>query len=158
MIILGVDPGLALTGWGLISLSGRSDITLIDYGCIRTKPTQTLDCRLRSIHQDLANIIRSHKPSLLALEELYFSKEARAVASIAQARGVILLSAALEGLKVCEYNPRHVKIALTGYGSADKNQMQRMVQLVLRMKELPRPDDAADALAIAICHVNTMRP
>ena len=157
MIILGVDPGLSLTGWGLIQAADRNKISLVGYGCIRTKPSQKLGERVKSIYQDLLNIIQAHKPEALALEELFFSKEARTVAAVAQARGVVLLSAAVSNIPIYEYNPRHVKISITGYGSADKNQMQQMVKALLKMKEIPKPDDAADALAIAMCHLNTVK-
>ena len=157
MIILGVDPGLSLTGWGLIQAADKNRLILIDYGCIRTKPSQKLGERLKTIYQDLLNIIQSHNAEALAIEELFFSKEARTVAAVAQARGVALLSAAISNIPIYEYNPRLVKMAITGYGSADKNQMQHMVKALLKMTEIPRPDDAADALAIAICHLNTLK-
>ncbi|MCX5782193.1 MAG: crossover junction endodeoxyribonuclease RuvC [Elusimicrobia bacterium] len=157
MIILGVDPGLALTGWGLVKAIDKNRVFLVDYGCIKTKPAQTLSERLKFIYQDLTNIIQAYKPNAFALEELFFSKEARTVAAVSQARGVVLLSAALSKIPLYEYNPRHVKIALTGYGSADKAQIQQMVKTLLGMKEIPKPDDAADALAIAICHLNTAK-
>jgi len=157
MIILGVDPGLSLTGWGLIESTDKKSVSLIDYGCIRTKPDRGLGERLKVIYQDLLNIIQSHKAEALALEELFFSKEARTVAAVAQARGAVLLSAAVSGIPIFEYNPRHVKMAMTGYGSADKNQIQQMVKMFLKMSEIPKPDDAADALAIAICHLNTAK-
>ncbi|OGS17367.1 MAG: crossover junction endodeoxyribonuclease RuvC [Elusimicrobia bacterium RIFOXYA2_FULL_50_26] len=157
MIVLGVDPGLSLTGWGLVQTGSGDNVALLNYGCIKTKPSQKLGERLKEVHNCLRTVIQRYTPEILAIEELFFSKEARTVAAVCQARGVILLSAALENLPVCEYNPRHVKIALTGYGSADKNQIQQMVKTFLKLTEIPKPDDAADALAIAICHAHTSR-
>ena len=157
MIILGVDPGLSLTGWGLISLSNKKVLSLMSYGCIKTKASVPLPERLNSIHSELVGIIRRNKPEVMAVEELYFCKQARTLAAVGQARGVILLAAEREKVKIAEYNPRHVKMALIGYGSADKNQIQQMVKRLLMMKEIPKPDDAADALALAICHINTKR-
>lgn len=157
MIVLGVDPGLSLTGWGLVNSINRDSLSLISYGCIKTKPAQPLTERLKIIHLALKQIIEEYNPDELAIEELFFSKEARTVAAVGQARGVILLTAGLKNLKINEYNPRHIKMALTGYGSADKPQMQKMVQVLLRMKEIPKPDDAADALAMAVCHIQTKK-
>jgi len=156
MVILGVDPGLSLTGWGVLNEQSGT-LTMAEYGCVRTKPKDALPERLKIIYATLSAVIRKYSPSAVAVEELFFSKEARTVAAVSQARGVILLAAANENIPVFEYNPRHVKIALTGYGSADKNQMQQMVKTFLRLKEIPTPDDSADALAIAICHSHTLR-
>ena len=155
MIVLGIDPGLSLTGWGAIETGARGQIVPLQYGCIRTKSTDTLIQRLKDINAGLQSLIDKYKPEVIAIEELFFLKEAKSVAAVGQARGAILLTAALNNVKLFEYNPRRVKIALTGYGSADKHQMQHMVKTLLRLKELPKPDDAADALAIAICHINT---
>ncbi|MBN1823552.1 MAG: crossover junction endodeoxyribonuclease RuvC [Endomicrobiales bacterium] len=155
MIILGVDPGLSMTGWGLIRSRERDDISLVCYGCIKTRSGNALAERLGEIHAELERIIDEHKPEEMAVEELFFSKEARTVASVGQARGAIILTAAVKKLRVFEYNPRHIKMALTGYGSAQKIQIQSMVKTLLKLKEIPKPDDAADALAVAVCHVHT---
>ncbi|MDR3113541.1 MAG: crossover junction endodeoxyribonuclease RuvC [Endomicrobium sp.] len=155
MIVLGIDPGLSLTGWGVIEALSRDKITPLNYGCIRTKPTQTLIERLQNINTDLQAIINKYKPSVAAIEQLFFLKKAASVAQVGQARGAIVLTLALNKIKLFEYNPRSVKIALTGYGSADKFQMQNMVKNALRLKDVPKPDDAADALAMAVCHVHT---
>jgi crossover junction endodeoxyribonuclease RuvC len=155
MIVLGIDPGLALTGWGVIETKSRNEIKPITYGCITTKPTQTLIQRLQTINEQLQEILNKYRPENVAIEELFFLKEAKTVAAVGQARGAIVLTIALNKIKLFEYNPRSVKIALTGYGSADKYQMQRMVKTLLHLKEIPTPDDAADALAMAICHINT---
>ncbi len=157
MIVLGIDPGLSLTGWGVIETLSRDKLVPLQYGCIRTKPAETLIQRLRIINIELQNLINTYKPEVVAIEELFFLKESKAVAAVGQARGAIVLTAALNGIKLFEYNPRHVKMALTGYGSADKHQMQHMVKALLRLKEIPKPDDAADALAIAMCHINTVK-
>lgn len=157
MIILGLDPGLSLTGWGLVKSSGAGDLSMIAYGCIKTKPSEPITERLTNIHLSLRQIIQQYHPDEMAIEELFFAKEARTVASVGQARGAVLVAAALEKIPVFEYNPRHIKMALTGYGSADKSQMQKMVKTVLRLTEIPKPDDAADALAMAVCHINTRK-
>ncbi|MCL2144360.1 MAG: crossover junction endodeoxyribonuclease RuvC [Endomicrobia bacterium] len=157
MIVLGIDPGLSLTGWGVISAQTRDKIIPLQYGCIRTKPAETLSERLQNINIELQKLIDAYRPEAIAIEELFFLKEAKSVAAVGQARGAIVLTVALNKIPLFEYNPRHVKMALTGYGSADKHQMQHMVKTLLRLKEIPKPDDAADALAIAMCHVNTAK-
>jgi len=129
----------------------------LQYGCIRTKSAETLSERLQNINIELQKLIDTYNPEVVAIEELFFLKEAKSVAAVGQARGAIVLTVSLNKIKLFEYNPRHVKMALTGYGSADKHQMQHMVKTLLRLKEIPKPDDAADALAIAMCHVNTAR-
>lgn len=146
-----------MTGWGAVRASTRDSISLLAYGCIKTKPSETLTERLKTIHLTLKGLIEEYHPDEMAIEELFFAKEARTVASVGQARGAILIAAALTNLPVNEYNPRRIKMALTGYGAADKSQMQKMVQAFLRLKEIPRPDDAADALAMAICHLHTRK-
>ena len=156
-VVLGVDPGLSLTGWGVVVKEANCRLTLKNYGCIKTKPSQPLIERLKDIYLNLEKVILEYKPDVMAVEELFFSKEARTIAMVGQARGAILITAGLKNLPVFEYNPRHVKMALTGYGSAEKIQIQQMVKIVLSMKEIAKPDDAADALALAICHLNTMK-
>jgi crossover junction endodeoxyribonuclease RuvC len=153
--ILGIDPGLSLTGWGVVLKENNEKLSLVEYGCIKTKPSLSLVERLKDIHLSLQEIINRHSPDEMAIEELFFAKEARTVAAVGQARGAILVAAARENLPVFEYNPRHIKKALTGYGSADKSQIQNMVKMLLALKQVPKPDDSADALAIAICHLNT---
>jgi crossover junction endodeoxyribonuclease RuvC len=154
--VLGIDPGLATTGWGVVEKNGNQ-LTLHKFGAILTSPRTDLPQRLRQIRQQLEQIIQDHQPTVVAIEELYFAKFAVSIAATAQARGAILLCAADAGLAVVEYNPRAVKIAMTGFGSASKIQMQTMVQRFFRLTELPRPDDAADAMAIALCHIQTRR-
>jgi crossover junction endodeoxyribonuclease RuvC len=155
-VVLGVDPGLATTGWGVVQKT-PSGPTLTAFGAIETPASHPLPERLCHIHQELSRLIELHHPDVLAIEELFFAKFAVSIASTAQARGVILLAAAQQQVPIVEYNPRAVKMAITGFGSASKFQIQSMVQRHFRLKDLPRPDDAADALAIALCHIQTRR-
>jgi crossover junction endodeoxyribonuclease RuvC len=155
-VVLGIDPGLATTGWGVIERASTG-LKLIAFGAILTPAKQSLPERLLHIQKELSQLIVNYRPDVLAIEELFFAKFAVSIASTAQARGVILLTAAQQSIPLIEYNPRAVKMAMTGFGSASKIQMQSMVQRQFRLKELPRPDDAADALAIALCHLQTNR-
>jgi crossover junction endodeoxyribonuclease RuvC len=155
LIVLGIDPGTAATGYGLVEKSGTS-LKLVDYGCLETLPSQELPVRLLEIHRAVTELILTHRPVHLGVERLFFNKNVQTAFAVGQARGVVLLAAAEHGLPVFEYGPHEVKLAVTGYGRADKSQVQRMVQMVLGMSKLPKPDDAADALAVAIClaHAN----
>jgi len=155
MIVLGIDPGLSLTGWGVVKAESYDKILPLKYGCIRTQAKVTLLERLHGINKELQEILDFYKPDVVAIEQLFFLKKASSVAFVGQARGAIVLTVAMNKIKLFEYNPRSVKIALTGYGSADKHQMQHMVKTILRLKEIPQPDDAADALAMAVCHIQT---
>ncbi|MDR0617665.1 MAG: crossover junction endodeoxyribonuclease RuvC [Endomicrobium sp.] len=157
MVILGLDPGLSLTGWGIIEAVSRDKMHALKYGCIKTSPPATLIERLQVVHDNLEDIIDTYKPDVVAIEEIFFLKAAKSVAAVGQSRGAILLTISMNKIPLFEYNPRSVKIALTGYGSADKYQIQHMVKTFLKLKEIPKPDDAADALAMAICHINTIR-
>jgi crossover junction endodeoxyribonuclease RuvC len=150
MIVLGIDPGTAATGYGVVERQGSS-LRLVDYGCLETLPTQDLPRRLLEIHRAVTELILTHRPVHLGVERLFFNKNVQTAFAVGQARGVVLLAAAEHGLPVFEYGPHEVKLAVTGYGRADKSQVQRMVKMVLGMTTLPRPDDAADALAVAIC-------
>lgn len=150
MIVLGIDPGTAATGYGVVEREGAK-LRAVDYGCLETLPTQELPARLLEIHRAVTELILTHKPVHLGVERLFFNKNVQTAFAVGQARGVVLLAAAEHGLPVFEYGPHEVKLAVTGYGRADKRQVQRMVQAVLGMTVLPRPDDAADALAVAIC-------
>jgi len=154
VIVLGIDPGTAALGYGIVSRSGGR-LREIDHGCLTTSPDSPLPERLLAIHALVDELISLHQPSVVAVERLFFSKNAQTAFAVGQARGVVLLAAAQHGIPVREATPNEVKNAVTGYGSAEKGQVARMVQLVLGMSELPRPDDAADALAIAIWAVNT---
>jgi crossover junction endodeoxyribonuclease RuvC len=153
VIILGIDPGTAALGYGIIERSG-SRLRTIDYGCLVTSPDLAMPERLLAIHQLVDELLALHQPAVVAVERLFFSRNAQTAIAVGQARGVILLAAAQHGRPVREATPNEVKSAIAGYGAADKEQVQRMVQLVLGMSELPRPDDAADALAVAVCVAN----
>jgi crossover junction endodeoxyribonuclease RuvC len=150
LIVLGIDPGTATTGYGVVERIG-SRIRAIDYGCIQTPSTFPLPERLLEIHAAIEDLIERHEPTLMAVERLFFNRNVQTAFAVGQARGAVLLTAAEHGLPVFEFTPNEVKTAVTGYGRAPKDQVQRMVQIVLGLAELPRPDDAADALAIAIC-------
>lgn len=156
MRILGIDPGTATVGWAVIEeIQGK--ITPIDYGHISTSPSKQLSERLHEISNDLAQIIAKHKPDEASVEELFFFKNVKTVIAVAQARGAILLT--LESLRVrmFEYTPLQVKQSLTGYGRAEKKQVQMMVKNILKLREIPKPDDTADALALALCHSNSRK-
>ena len=154
MIILGIDPGTAICGWGIIEKTGNKN-KVIDYGVIETC-SGTAQCdRLFHIFTTLSDIIKKNKPEAIAVEELFFFKNAKTVITVAEARGVISVAAREQKVDFFEYTPLQVKQALVGYGRADKNQVQQMVKIILGLKEIPKPDDAADALAVAICHGQT---
>jgi crossover junction endodeoxyribonuclease RuvC len=153
VIILGVDPGTAALGYGVVERNGGR-LRAIDYGCLQTSADTPMPERLLAVHGLLDDLIQLHDPAIVAVERLFFSRNAQTAIAVGQARGVVLLAAAQHGRTVREATPNEVKTAVAGYGAADKGQVQRMVQLVLGMKELPSPDDAADALAVAICVAN----
>jgi crossover junction endodeoxyribonuclease RuvC len=156
MIVLGVDPGTAMTGYGLVERRGSS-LRLIEYGCLQTPSTDPLPQRLLQIHDALERLVEAHNPDLFGVERLFFNKNVQTAFAVGQARGVALLVAARHGLPVLEFGPHEVKVAVTGYGRAPKEQVQKMVQALLGMSVLPRPDDAADALAVAICSAHGLR-
>jgi len=150
MIILGIDPGTAITGYGVIEKK-PAKIEVIGYGCIRTETNLSTAERLKKIDQQLAKIIRQYKPQQMAVEDIFFFKNTKTAMKVSQARGVILARAARMNIPVDEYTPLQIKQATTSYGRAEKKQVQMMVKLILNLKEIPKPDDAADALAAAIC-------
>ena len=154
MIILGVDPGIARTGWGAIEYQ-RSKIKNQKYGCVETSAGLPVEQRLKNIYDSLEKIIREHKPDVLAIEELFFNTNAKTAFIVGQARGVVLLCAAQENISIATYTPLQVKMAITGYGRAEKNQVGQMVKVLLKLKEIPKPDDVADALAVALTHAFT---
>ena len=154
MIILGIDPGYGTIGYGVIEKNG-SKITPVDYGVIQTPKDESIATRLAMIYDSLNILIKKYKPDEIAVEELFFNTNITTGIKVAQARGVILLCAVRECGRLFEYTPLRVKQSLTGNGRADKKQVQYMVKMMLNLKTEPRPDDAADALAIAICHANT---
>ena len=149
-IIIGIDPGIADTGYGIISASG-SELRLIDYGSIKTSKNLPLEKRLLLLQQELQSVLRQYQPSIAVIEQLFFCNNAKTALVVGQARGVSLLTLASTGLSIIELTPLQVKQGITGYGSADKKQIQQMVKIILQLKEIPQPDDAADALAMAIC-------
>jgi crossover junction endodeoxyribonuclease RuvC len=154
--ILGIDPGTAMMGYGIIERTGPR-LRAIDYGVISTSSTLTLPERLEAIYLAVTDLIELHEPAIVGVERLFFTKNAQTAFAVGQARGVVLLAAALRDLEVREATPNEVKVATAGHGSAGKEQVQRMVQAILGLPELPTPDDAADALAIAICVGNRER-
>jgi len=156
VIVLGIDPGTAALGYGIVERTG-SRLREVDHGCLVTSADLSLPERLLAIHSLVDELLSLHQPNLLGIERLFFSRNVQTAFAVGQARGVVLLAAAQHGVPVREATPNEVKSAITGYGAADKEQVQRMVQLVLGMSELPRPDDAADALAIATWVANTER-
>jgi len=156
MRVLGIDPGTATTGYGVVEGVG-GDLKLVTFGVIRTPAGQSLPARLQLIHRAVKELATEWKPETSAVEELFFSRNVRTAMSVGQARGVTLLALADVGLDVAEYTPSAIKQAVTGYGNADKAQIQEMVRLLLGLAEIPRPDDAADALAVAICHFHSAR-
>ena len=156
MIILGIDPGTAALGYGIVErTAGR--LRAVDYGCAETSADSPLPERLLTIHRLITDLIALHEPSLIGVERLFFSRNAQTAFAVGQARGVVLLAAAERNVAVRDATPNEVKVAVTGYGAADKDQVQRMVRSVLGMAEVPAPDDAADALAVAICVANRER-
>ncbi len=151
MRILGVDPGLATVGFAVLDYEGRK-YRPIEYGIVESPPKTDMHVRLKMIYEDMCYIIERYKPECMAIEELFFNDNAKTAIMVGQARGVLLLSGANNGLSVYEYTPLQVKQAVTGYGRADKKQVQYMVKTILKLAETPKPDDTADAIAIAICH------
>jgi crossover junction endodeoxyribonuclease RuvC len=156
MIILGLDPGTATTGFGIIEYLDN-EYRLLDYGCITTTPDRNLAQRLYQISSDLEEIIRQSRPDEIAIEEIFFSKNIKTAIHVAHARGALMQKLSAEGYDIYEYKPQQIKEAVCGYGKAEKIQVQKMVQLIMKMDILPCPDDAADALAVAICHANNTR-
>ena len=156
LIILGVDPGTAITGYGFIC-ADTDPIQMVAYGAITTPSDWEMPRRLAHIYRELADVIAQHRPTDAVVEKLFFSKNVRTALSVGQARGVALLAAEQAQLAIHEYTPLQIKQAVVGYGRADKNQIQQMVKMLLQLDFVPQPDDAADALAVAICHAHSAR-
>ena len=154
MIILGIDPGYGLVGFGVLEKKG-GNIRPLDFGCISTRKEDKLTKRLEIISNCMHQLIDKWQPDEMAIEKLFFNKNITTGIPVAQARGVILVAAQEMGIPIFEYTPSNIKMALTGMGKADKHQMQFMVKTLLGLREIPKPDDAADALAVAICHSQT---
>ena len=154
--IIGIDPGTGILGFGVIDVSGQK-VQLVDAGVIRTPVKEDDAVRLETIYHELTDIIVQTKPTIMSVEKLFFVKNVTTGMTVSQARGVVLLCARLAGLEIFEYTPMQIKQSVTGYGKADKKQMQEMVRILLKLKEIPKPDDAADALAAGLTHASASR-
>ncbi len=152
MRVLGIDPGLALTGYGLVE--GNGSLVLVEMGSITTPSSLSLPERLRILYQDFSALLERLQPDAVAVEELFFGKNVRTAIAVGQARGVVMLAVAQAKIPLHEYTPLQVKEALTGYGRADKQQVQKMICFLLGLSSPPKPDDVADAIAVAICHLH----
>jgi crossover junction endodeoxyribonuclease RuvC len=157
MLVIGIDPGTATTGYGLVQENPDGSLAVVDFGVILTPAVLPMPERLLELFKRLSDVLLLHRPQSAAVEKLFFQRNVRTALSVGQGRGVALLALAQAGLPVSEYTPLEVKQAVTGYGVADKNQVQQMVRALLDLPEVPQPDDAADALAVAICHVHSAR-
>ena len=153
MIILGIDPGIATIGYGVIK-ENKHKIEMIDYGCILTKSCDNFHVRLNDIFKDVRKLLKNFNPDIVVCEEIFFYKNAKTAINVGHARGVIMLALIKSNVEIIEYTPLHVKQVITGYGRADKKEMQSKIKKILKLKDIPKPDDAADALAIAICHIH----
>jgi crossover junction endodeoxyribonuclease RuvC len=156
MLILGIDPGTATTGYGLVCETPESNLKVIDFGVISTPAETPMPERLLILYEQLNDLILLHRPDYGAVEKLFFQRNVTTAISVGQARGVILLALATSAISVAEYTPLEIKQSICGYGRADKHQVQEMVRALLELEKVPYPDDAADALAIAICHIHRM--
>lgn len=156
MRIIGIDPGTGILGFGVIEAQGNQ-AKLLDAGVIRTKVNQPLEERLEEIYDHLCDIIAENKPGIMVVEKLFFSQNVTTAISVSHARGVAILAGKKAGLEIVEYTPLQIKQALTGYGRAEKKQMQEMVKILLNLKEVPKPDDCADALAAALMHATALK-
>lgn len=159
MIILGIDPGTATTGYGVIEKlkTKEQKLRVIDYGCIKTDPKFSAGERLKKINTELNKLIKKYQPEALAVENIYFFKNLKTAMPVSQAKGVVLFTAAKKKIPVFEFTPLQMKMTVTGYGRAEKKQVQKMVQVLLNLKEAPKIDDAADALGLALCCIFQMR-
>ncbi len=155
MIIIGIDPGIAITGYAILDFK-RNEIIPINYGVIVTEK-KPLSERINEIHNELNNIIKKYKPDEAGIEKIYFNKNTKTAIDVSEVRGAILLTLIQNNINVSDYTPLQVKQSIVGYGRATKNQIQNMVKIMLNLKEIPTPDDAADAIAIGICHINSMK-
>lgn len=154
MRILGIDPGTATVGWGILEVNG-GNMTAVAYGHIATSPTLPLSERIAEIARDLREISKQYSPEEASVEKIFFFKNQKTVIAVSQARGAILLTLETLGIRLSEYTPLQVKQSLTGYGRAEKKQMQIMIKSILKLSDIPKPDDVADALALALCHANS---
>ena len=154
MIIIGIDPGIAIVGYGVLEYKGNK-FRVIDYNAITTEANLPFPKRLKIIYDELTILLDKYNPDAFAIEELFFNKNVKTAINVGQARGVILLTAMNQGVEVFEYTPLQVKQGVVGYGRAKKRQVQEMVKILLNLKEIPKPDDVADGLAVAICHAHS---
>jgi crossover junction endodeoxyribonuclease RuvC len=154
MRIMGIDPGIAIVGFGLIDKQG-SKLVPVQYGCIQTEAHTDSAVRLKMVYDSMVQLIDKYKPDAMAIEKLFFNRNVTTAMAVSQARGVLILAAVQQGLEIGEYTPLQVKQAVVGYGKAEKKQVQEMVKLFLHLSAVPKPDDVADALAIAICHAHS---
>jgi crossover junction endodeoxyribonuclease RuvC len=157
MLVIGIDPGTAITGYGLVQEEHDGKLTVIDYGVIKTPAKMAMPKRLLHIYRELKEIVLLHRPDSGAVEKLFFQKNVRTAISVGQGRGVAILALAEVDMPVFEYSPSEIKSSISGYGDADKVQMQYMIKAILEIDEIPKPDDAADALAVAVCHIHKAR-
>ncbi|MCC7289064.1 crossover junction endodeoxyribonuclease RuvC [bacterium] len=157
MIIFGIDPGTATTGFGVIELAADRTIKTLDYGIISTPKEEHMPARLDMLYGDLRQLLNQYQPAAVAIEQLFFARNVTTAISVGQARGVAILACEQQHIPIAEYTPLQVKQAVTGFGKAEKKQVQKMVQTILTLKSVPKPDDAADALAIAIAHSATLK-
>ena len=156
-LALGIDPGTAITGYGLVRLSPDGELVAVKYGVINTPKTDSPPARLEMIYDGMTSLLKEHKPDVAAVEKLFFARNVTTGIAVGQARGVVMLALQQAGLEIFEYAPKEIKNAVAGYGGADKRQVQEMVRALLQLDSIPKPDDAADALAVAITHLNTRR-
>jgi crossover junction endodeoxyribonuclease RuvC len=156
MYILGIDPGIAIVGYGIVYYSGNR-FKVLEYGSIQTQANMELSERLRVIYDNINFLIERYKPDVISVEELFFNTNVKTAISVGHGRGVILLAGSKAGLNVFEYTPLQVKQAVVGYGRATKSQVQQMIKTILSLESIPKPDDVADALAVAICHAHSSR-
>lgn len=157
MLVIGLDPGTATTGYGLVRESADGSLQAVAYGVITTPAKIEMPVRLAQLYSELSEILLLHKPDTAAVEKLFFQKNVTTAISVAQGRGAALVALAQSGLDVAEYTPLEIKQAVAGYGGAGKQQVQQMVRALLNLEDIPRPDDAADALAVAICHLHSRK-
>lgn len=156
-VALGIDPGTATTGYGIVAQTSGDEFVLLACGVIRTSPQDEMPHRLLELHRDVEALIVEFRPDDMAVEKLFFGRNVTTAITVGQARGAVLLAAAEHGLPVAEYTPAEIKQAIAGYGNAEKGQVQEMVRHLLHLSDIPRPDDAADGAAIAVCHLQSVR-
>lgn len=155
MLVIGIDPGTASTGYGVVRQTQDGGLEAVDFGVITTTPDEPMPQRLKKLFLELRALLEKHRPESSAVEQLFFQRNVKTAITVGQARGVVLLSLAEAGISTAEYTPMEIKQAVIGYGGADKRQIQDMVKALLGMEERPQPDDAADALAVAVCHLHS---